>query len=354
MTLDQILSNITPADRAAAAACKVRWDSIAHPLGSLGLLEQQVQQLAGIFGTADLPDLHPRVLVAMCADNGVVAQGVSQSPQEITAVVTENFSRGTTCMCRMARQADVTVIPVDVGVCRPCAGDKLLDRCVIRGGTRDMSQGPAMTRAEAEQALMVGLELAGELKDQGYRLLATGEMGIGNTTTSSALAALLLDKDVETVTGRGAGLTSAGLERKIAVIKQAIAVNRPDPTDPMDCLHKVGGLDIAALAGLCLGGALHRIPVVLDGFISCIAALVAVRLCPAAADYLLASHVSAEPAGKWVLEALGKQAPIQAGLRLGEGSGAVCAMPLLDMALAVYRDSGSFEEAAIDPYQPLH
>ena len=353
MTLEQVISHIRPADRAAVERCRVRWDSIAHPLGSLGLLESQTAQLAGIFRTDDLPELKPRKLVAMCADNGVVAQGVSQSPQEITAVVTENFSRGTTCMCRMAQQTDIEVIPVDLGVCRPCVGDKILDRCVIRGGTRDMSLGPAMTREEAERAVLAGVELAGELKATGCRLLLTGEMGIGNTTTSSALASLLLNRDVESVTGRGAGLTSAGLERKIRVIKQAIRINRPDPADPLDCLAKVGGLDIAGMVGLCLGGALYGVPVLLDGFISCVAALVAVRLCPDANDYLLATHVSAEPAGHWVLEALGKQAPIHAGMRLGEGSGAVCAVPLLDLALAVYRTSGSFLDAAIDPYQPL-
>lgn len=353
MTLQSVISKITPADAAARAECARRWDLIAHPLGSLGLLERQTARLAGVFGTADLPDLRPRAVVAMCADNGVVAQGVTQSPQEVTAQVTENFSRGTTCMCRMAKQAGARVIPVDIGVCRPCVGENILDRCVIRGGTRDMSQGPAMTREEAEKAILVGVALAGELAQKGYRLLATGEMGIGNTTSSSALAAVLLGKAPEEVTGRGAGLTSAGLERKIAVIRQAIGVNAPDPTDPLDCLHKVGGLDIAGMAGLCLGGALYRIPVLLDGFISCIAALVAVRLCPAVGDYLLASHVSAEPAGKWVLEALGQQAPIHAEMRLGEGSGAVCAMPLLDLALAVYRESGSFAEADIDQYRPL-
>jgi len=266
-----VIAAIHPADQKAVETAWRRWDSIAKPLRSLGLLEEFVARIAGM--TAGAVELSPRALVAMCADNGVVAQGVSQSPQEITAVVTENFSRGTTCMCRMARQAGADVIPVDIGVCRPCVGDRILDRCVIRGGTRDMSRGPAMTRQEAEQAILVGVELAGELKAAGCKLLATGEMGIGNTTTSSALAALLLGRDVEAVTGRGAGLTSAGLERKIAVIREAIALNKPDPADPLDCLAKVGGLDIAGMTGLCLGGALYGIPVLLDGFISCIAAL---------------------------------------------------------------------------------
>lgn len=235
-------------------------------------------------------------------------------------------------MCAMARAAGADVVPVDIGVARPVNGERILQRCVRRG-TANMTRGPAMTRAEAERAILTGAAVARELKEQGCRLLATGEMGIGNTTTSSAVACVLLDQPAVTMTGRGAGLSDAGLRRKIAAIERAVAVNAPDPGDPLDVLAKVGGLDLAGLAGVFLGGAACRLPVLVDGFISSVAALIAARLCPAAVDYMLGSHASQEPAGTLVLEALGLRPFLFAGMRLGEGTGAVAVMPLLDMAL---------------------
>ena len=207
-----------------------------------------------------------------------------------------------------------------------------------------------MTREEAIRAIQTGIDLVGELKAQGVRIIATGEMGIGNTTTSSAVVSVLLDKPVETVTGRGAGLDSAGLRRKIAAIRRAVESNRPDPSDPIDVLSKVGGLDIAGIAGAFLGGAIHRVPVVVDGFISGTAALVALRLCPAAKCAVFASHVSAEPAGRMVLDAIGLSPMITADMCLGEGTGAVSLFPLLDMGLAVYREMRTFDAANIETY----
>jgi nicotinate-nucleotide--dimethylbenzimidazole phosphoribosyltransferase len=197
------------------------------------------------------------------------------------------------------------------------------------------------------------MELARAEAARGTRLLAAGEMGIGNTTTASALAAVLLDRDSDEVTGRGAGLSDEGLARKRAAIRRAVAVNRPDPQDALDALAKLGGFDLAGMCGLFLGGARHRVPVLLDGFPSAVAALCAARLCPNAVKAMLASHVSAEPAGELVLRALGKRPLITADMRLGEGTGAVAAMPLLDMALAVYRDCYTFAEGGIAPYKPL-
>ena len=351
MTLEEVVRGIAPADQAAMEQARRRWDSIAKPLGSLGLLEEAVVRMAGIAGSPDV-DISRRAVVVMCADNGVVARGVTQTGQEVTAIVAENMSSGDTSVCAMARAANAQVVPVDVGVARPLTGERVVQRN-IRRGTADMTLGPAMTRSEAERAVLVGVEVAQGLCARGINLLATGEMGIGNTTTSSAIAAVLLDRPVEDMTGRGAGLSSEGLQRKIAAIRSAVSVNRPDPADALDVLHKVGGLDIAGLAGVFLGGALCRVPVLVDGFISSVAALVAARLCPACKDYMLGSHASEEPASKLVLSALGLRPFLYAGMRLGEGTGAVAVMPLLDMGLAVYREMATFEDTNIEAYQPL-
>ena len=335
-------------DERAAAACRAHWDSIAKPLGSLGLLEDAVARIAGIRGDPEVR-LEKRAVLAMCADNGIVAEGVTQSGQEVTALVAANMAKGIANVNAMARVARADVFAVDVGIAGPVDAPGLIDRRV-RCGTANMAQGPAMTRAEAERAVQTGIDLVGELKAQGYDIIATGEMGIGNTSTSSALVSVFLDQPVEAVTGRGAGLSGAGLRRKQEAIRRAIAVNRPDPSDAMDALFKVGGLDIAALAGAFIGAAVHRVPVVIDGFISAAAALSAVRICPEARGFLLASHVSGEPAGRMVLDALGLEAPLHARMSLGEGTGAVALFPLLDMALAIYHQNSTFEKIHLEAY----
>ena len=340
MTLDQVIAGITPADTAAMERAKARWDSIAKPLGSLGALEEAVIRIAGMTGSADV-DISKRAVVVMCADNGVVAQGVTQTGQEVTAIVAENMSTGDTSVCAMARSAGAEVVPVDIGTAVPLTGARIVQRCVRRG-TADMTRGPAMSREEAVQAVLTGVETARELCAGGVHLLATGEMGIGNTTTSSAVAAVLLGQEPVVMTGRGAGLSDAGLQKKIHAIETAVAVNRPDPADVLDVLHKVGGLDIAGLAGVFLGGALCHTPVLVDGFIS-----------SACKDYMLGSHASEEPASRLVLSELGLRPFLYAGMRLGEGTGAVAVMPLLDMGLAVYREMATFEDTNIEAYQPL-
>ena len=336
-------------DPQAVRAYREHWDSIAKPLDSLGLLEAAVARIAGIQGSADVR-LERRAVLTFCADNGVVAEGISQSGQEVTALMADNVANGIANVNAMARVARAEVFAVDVGVAGETHAPGLLRRRIMPG-THDMALGPAMSRRQAEQALRTGMDLAGEMKAAGYDILCCGEMGIGNTTTSSALVSVLLDQPVESVTGRGAGLSGEGLKRKIAVIRRAIEINRPDPADALDTLAKVGGLDIAAMAGAFIGGALHRIPVVVDGFISAAAALTAVRLCPAAREFMLASHVSGEPAGRMVLEALDLSAPIRAGLCLGEGTGAVALLPLLDMALAVYHQNSTFEKINLEAYR---
>ena len=250
-------------------------------------------------------------------------------------------------VCRMAARAGADVFAIDIGMNRRVEGVR---DCHTADGTQNMTKGPAMTRAQAEQAIQTGMELAHECRDAGYRLLATGEMGIGNTTTSSAVTAVLLGLPIEEVTGRGAGLSNEGLIRKLDAIHRAIEVNRPDAADPMDVLCKLGGFDIAGMTGIFLGGALYRVPVLIDGLISSVAALLAARLCPNARCAMLASHCSAEPAARQILQELGVHAVLDAGLKLGEGTGAVCMMPLLDMALAVYRDSAGFADAGVGQY----
>ena len=351
MDLKELISGIAPLDQGAMEAAKRRWDSVAHPLGSLGLLERDIIRIAGITGSPEV-DLGKKAVVVMCADNGVVAEGVTQTGQEVTAIVTENMSSGDTSVCRMARVAGAEVIPVDIGVARPVTGERILQRCVRRG-TANMTRGPAMGREEAERAVLTGAELVGELKARGYRLLATGEMGIGNTTTSSAVVSVLLGRSPAEVTGRGAGLSTEGYHKKIRAIETAVEVNCPDPADALDVLYKVGGLDLAGLAGVFLGGAYHRVPVLIDGFISSAAALIAASLCPAAKGYMLASHASNEPAGRMVLEALGAAPFLYAEMCLGEGTGAVAVMPLLEMGAAVYREMCTFEATNIEAYQPL-
>ncbi len=350
-TWKETVERIVPADRGAMEAARRHWDALAKPLGGLGAVEDAIVRIAGMTGDPEV-HLSKRVVVAMCADNGVVAEGVTQTGQEVTAVVTENMSKGASSVCLMSRRAGAEVVPVDIGVARPVTGERILQRN-IRRSTANMTQGPAMSREEAERAVAVGIDLVRDLKEQGYQLFATGEMGIGNTTTSSAMTAVLLDVPVEQVTGRGAGLSSEGLERKIDAIKRAIAVNRPDPKDPLDVLSKVGGLDVAGLVGVYLGGAALHVPVLIDGLISSVAALAAARLCPAAVDYMLASHASGEPAGELVLEALGLKPFLRAGMHLGEGTGAVAVMPLLDMGLEVYHGMPTFEGTKIEAYQPL-
>ena len=344
MTLEEAKKQIRPVDQEAVCAAQKRWDSIAKPLHSLGKMEKIVMQIAGITGSADVR-LDKRALVAMCADNGVVEEGVTQTGQEVTAIVAENFLKGDTSACVMCRQCGTDVFPVDVGM---ASDTKVPSDLKVMMGTRNMTKEPAMTYEEAVQGIEAGIEMVRRLKEQGYRLIATGEMGIGNTTTSSAVASVLLNRSVEEMTGRGAGLSGEGLKRKIDAIKRAVKLNEPDPFDPVDVLAKVGGLDIAGMAGVFMGGAVYRIPVVIDGFISCVAALVAQRISPLTKDYMIASHVSREPAAAMILEALEKEAVLHGEMCLGEGSGAVALFPFIDMGLAVYESMSTFEEIKVE------
>ncbi len=342
---------IAPLDAAAMQRAKERWHSIAIPLDSLGKLQDIIVQCAGIFGTEQV-DLHKKATVVLCADNGIVAQGVSQSGQEITRIVAENMTCEKATIAILNAQYSAKVFVVDIGMASDSNNPEILNKKIMRG-THDFSQQNSMTKEQALQAIEVGIALVRDLKAQGYRLIATGEMGIGNTTTSSAILAALLGKPASAVTGRGAGLSSEGLNRKIALIDDALALHQPDTNDMLDLLSAVGGLDIAGLVGVFLGGAIYRTPIIMDGFISCTAALVASKIAPEVRDFFFASHVSAEPAGQMVLDALGLEAMLHLNMRLGEGSGAAMAFPIFETANMIYHQMSDFDEIQIAPYQPL-
>ena len=347
--LEETIRAIRPADRAAARECQSRWDGIAKPLHSLGKMEDLLVQIAGIQRDPRI-SIRKKGLVIMCADNGVVEEGVTQTGQEVTAIVAENFLDANSCAAIMCRESGTDIFPIDIGM---AVDTPRVEKHKIAYGTANFTKGPAMSREEAVAAIEVGIAKVRELKEQGYEILATGEMGIGNTTTSSAVTSVLLDVDPEQVTGRGAGLTTEGLRRKVAAIRQGIRKNSPDPRDPVDVLAKVGGFDIAGLTGVCLGGAACGIPVVADGFISAVAALCAVRLAPACADAILASHLSEEPATRMVMEALGRDPMIHGRMHLGEGTGAVALFPLLDLSAAVYHTMSTFEQIRVEAYEEL-
>ena len=350
MTLEKCLEEIRPLSAAHQEAAKNRWNCLAKPLHGLGRLEEEIARIAGMTRSVgrDLC-LDKKALLVFCADNGVVEEGVTQTDSSVTAVVADNFITGATSSCIMAEYAGVDIFPLDIGV---RVDTKIPARKVVYG-TANMTKGPAMTREQAVRAVETGISQAVLCKEKGYHILAVGEMGIGNTTTSSAVASVLLPADPLQIIGRGAGLSDEGLIRKQNAVMKAIEVNRPDPADPVDVLAKVGGLDLAGMAGVFLGGAMLHLPVVMDGFIAAAAALAAFRMCPAVKDYIVPSHRSKEPGMCRILEDMELRPFLDCGMSLGEGTGALAVFPLLEMALAVYRKMPTFEEIAITPYEEL-
>lgn len=367
---------------------KERWDAIAKPIDSLGVFEDMVARLCAIAGTENPGDYKRRALLTLCADHGVVAEGVTQTDSGVTKVVAENIAHGCSGVNYMAQTAGVDVYAVDIGMLGEPYPDAsfgmghMINR-KVQAGTGNLAKEPAMSMETCDRAIEAGKELVRECKEKGYEILAVGEMGIGNTTPTSALLAALLELPAEAVTGRGAGLDDAGLIRKQHVITQALArVEQLDDAglerkqrvtaqalaraEQMEdagqarkmlsdasvkrLLAELGGLEIAGMVGVFLGAKEYAIPVVLDGAITCVAALVAQQLEPDITDYLLASHVSEEVSGRLALNALGLPAVIHGRLCLGEGSGAVMLFPLLDMALSVYKHMGTFEELSIEAY----
>ena len=344
--LDEIRARIVPVDRAAAAEVQRRLDDKTKPRRSLGQLEDLASRIAAIRGTAEL-DVPRAAVVVMGADHGVAEDGVSAYPQEVTRQMLLNFARGGAAINVLARHAGARVVVVDMGVREPVPATPEIRVHRIGPGTANFTRGPAMTRAQATAALEVGISVAGELADAGLTVIATGDMGIGNTTSASALTAAFTRATVEVVTGRGTGIDDEGWQRKVEAIRRALTVNRPDPADAVDVLSKVGGFEIAGIAGVILGGAARRIPVVLDGFITGAAALVAVRLVPHVSDYLIASHRSVEAGHRVVLDALGVRPLLDLDLRLGEGSGAALALHVIAAAVHILREMATFAAAGV-------
>ena len=343
--LKNLLAAVTPPDEAARAAAHAHWAALAKPLGGLGRLEAMVEDAAALTGDP-VPDVSRRAVLVLCADNGVVAQGVSQTDASVTRAVLENLTARRTSVCRMAAAAHCDVVPGDMGIAGapvPGAAD-----CRIAAGTADFTTGPAMTRAQAVQAIAAGIALVRAQKQNGAQLLATGEMGIGNTTTSAAVLAALIGVSVEEVTGRGGGLTDRGFETKKRVLRQALALHHPDPGDPVAVLAAVGGLDIAAMTGLFLGCAHEGLAAAVDGYISIVAALCAVRLCPRVRDVLFLSHASYEIGYRLAARKLGLEPCLLLGMRLGEGSGCPLLFRVMQGACAVLNHMATFPEAAIE------
>jgi nicotinate-nucleotide--dimethylbenzimidazole phosphoribosyltransferase len=345
--LRQTIAAIAPLDAAAAAAARERQGRLTKPPGSLGVLEAVSVQLAGLTGQCPPPLPEPAAVAIFAADHGVHAQGVTPWPQEVTAQMVGNFLGGGAVINALAAQAGAEVVVVDVGVAAdldPAPG--LLAR-KVRRGTRDMTAAPALTRDEALASLEIGIEVARSLVAAGNRCLLTGDMGIANTTASAALVAAFTGALPAEVTGRGTGADDETLARKIAVVDRALALHRPDPRDPVGVLAAIGGLEHGALAGFVLGAAATRTPVVLDGVIACSAALVARALAAESSAAMIAGHRSVEPGASVALRALGLTPLVDLDLRLGEGSGAVLALPLVQGAARVLRDVATFDSAGV-------
>jgi nicotinate-nucleotide--dimethylbenzimidazole phosphoribosyltransferase len=344
--LDRIIAAIGPLDTEAMRAAEARQMQLTKPPKALGRLETLSIRLAGIQGRA-LPRIEHKVIAVMAADHGVTAEGVSAFPAEVTPAMVLNFAAGGAAINVIGRHVGARVVVTDVGVNADLSAAPGIRHRKVRMGTANMAAGPAMSREECLQAILAGIEVVEEELAKGLDILATGDMGIGNTTASSAVIAVLTGQPVGRVTGRGTGITKEALPGKIAVIEKALAINKPDPADAVDVLAKVGGLEIAALTGVFLGGAAHRVPVVMDGFISAAAALAAVRLCHECVDYILPSHVSIEIGHQVVLEELGLIPLFDLEMRLGEGTGAALSMSIIEVAARILSEMATFESAGI-------
>lgn len=339
-------SGIRPAFEESMKEAAIRLDKLAKPIGSLGKLEDLAVKIAGMTGKQSC-SFEKKVTIIMAADNGVVEEGVSSCPQVVTAVQTINFLKGVTGVCVLSKHAGADIRVVDIGVAADLEYPGLISR-KIRKGTSNMAKGPAMSREEAVKAIETGIEMVTQLVNDGYSLFGTGEMGIGNTSTSSAVAMAFLGCSAEEAVGKGAGLTEESHNNKKSVIQKALSVNKPDPKDPIDVLSKVGGFDIAGMTGCFLGAAYHRMPIVVDGFISAAAALAAYRLNPLVKDFLIPSHCSEEPGYELVMKEIGLRPMLDLNMRLGEGSGCPLAFNVIEAAEVIISEMATLEEAMIE------
>jgi nicotinate-nucleotide--dimethylbenzimidazole phosphoribosyltransferase len=344
--LDKVLKAIKPLDKPAMASARRRQDALTKPPGSLGRLEELSIQLAGIQGKP-IPQIKHKAIITIAGDHGVVAEKIGNWPQEVTAQMVYNFLGGGAGINVLALQVGARVVVVDMGVATELEPHPQLLSRKIAAGTKNIALGPAMTREQAIKSIETGIEIVTSEVSKGLDIVGTGDMGIGNTTASSAICAVMTKRPAAEVTGRGTGLTDEQLAHKIGVVKSALAVNNPDSSDPIDVLAKVGGFEIGGLAGVMLGGAAHRIPVVIDGFISGAAALIATVLSPGLKDYLIAAHVSAETGHRLLLEHLGLAPLLDLGMRLGEGTGAALGIFLAEAATRILAGMATFPEAGV-------
>ena len=344
--LKDVLASIVFVDTTFIDIAWIRFDSLTKPPRSLGRLEELAARVAVVQHT-ERPDVSSPAIVLMAGDHGVVAEGVSPYPQEVTVQMVANFSAGGAAINQLARHAGARLELVDIGVAGDTSAFAGVRQAKVAPGTANMAAGPAMTREQAAEAVLVGIDVARELIADGVRMLGTGEMGIGNTTAAAALTAAFCDVDVASVVGRGTGLDDAGLARKVTVVERALAVNDIDTTDPLGVLAAVGGLEIAGMAGVMLGAAAGGVCAVSDGFISGVAALVATRMAPDSAGYFFPSHRSMEPGHSIVLAALGMEPVLQFDMRLGEGTGAALAMTIIDASCTVMSGMATFAEAGV-------
>jgi len=343
--LKEVKHNIADLDRVSMEKAQQRLDNLTKPPGSLGVLEKLCVQLAGIYKNP-MPSIDKKTVVVMAGDHGVVEEGVSAFPQEVTPQMVVNFLKGGAAINVLCRHAGASIKCVDIGVCQDIKHPQLIVK-KVKHGTQNMVKGPAMSRTEAEKTIEIGIQTAITEIEVGADILATGEMGIGNTTPSSAILACYTDEPVEVITGRGTGLNDEKLKQKIQVIKKALSLNKPAPEDPIDVLSKVGGFEIGGLAGLILGAAYKRKPVVIDGFISSAAALIAAKIQPKAVNYMIPSHLSEEPGHKIALKVLGLKPMLRMNMRLGEGTGAALAFNLIEAAVKIIKEMATFDEAGV-------
>ena len=345
--LQKRLNSIQPLNEDYIKRAKLRLDSLTKPIESLGRLEMLAQKYVAI--REDLnPSIRRKMIFTFAGDHGVVEEGVSAYPREVTVQMVLNMLAGGAAVNVLARHVGAEVVVVDIGVdhdFEPAEGFIIKK---VGYGTKSFTKGPAMTRAEALQSIRTGMALADEYAERGVDIIGTGEMGIGNTTPSSAILSVFTGLKAEEVTGRGTGINDEGLQRKASIIEKAIAVNQPNPEDPMDVLAKVGGFEIGGIAGLIIGCASRRIPVVVDGFISTAGALIAVATNPAINEYLFCSHLSSEAGHKQMLETLGQEPILDLDMRLGEGTGAAIAMSVIEAAVKVMTEMATFESAGVD------
>lgn len=344
--IENTIGNIKDVNQEYYFSAQRRLDILTKPLGSLGRLEEFARRLVAITEQS-MPLMDRKVIFTFAGDHGVTEEGVSAYPKEVTPQMVFNFMRGGAGINVLARHAGADVVVIDIGVDYDFKDPEGLASMKVVNGTRNFTKGPAMTRDEAVRCIEIGIELANGYAKKGYKIFGTGDMGIGNTTPSSAIAAVLTGRPVAEVTGKGTGISDDSLRNKISVIEKGLALNKPNPSDAIDVLAKVGGAEIGGIAGLVLGAAANRTPVVIDGFISTAGALIAYRMEPKARDYIFASHNSVEIGHKVMLEEMGLKPILDLGLRLGEGTGAALAMLMIEAGLKIYKEMATFGDAGV-------